>query len=174
MYKGILDQDGTTSEVKVFNLPQRGASKSFMAKCKDLRKIRHRNLIKVLSACASLDFQGNDFKALVFELISKGNMDRCLHPEVIEDEPQRLTLLQRLNIAIDVAYLYTQCGVLLVHNDLKPNNVLLDDDMTSHISDFGISKIILIAISSGADQNNSNTMKRSIGYIAPGINFNYK
>ena len=136
-----------------------------------MRKIRHRNLVKVLSACSCLDFQGNDFKALVFELTSEGNMGRCLHPEVREDEPQRLTLLQRLNIAIDIAYaleyLHTQCDVLVVHNDLKPNNFLLDDDMTSHINDFGISKITMIATSSGADQNNSNTMKGSIGYIAP-------
>ena len=80
VYKEILDQDGTTNEVKVFNLPRRGVSKSFMAECKAGRKIRHRNLVKVLSACYSLDFQGNDFKALVFELMSKGNMDKCLHP----------------------------------------------------------------------------------------------
>ena len=64
----------------MFNLPRRGVSKSFMAECKAWRKIRHRNLVKVLSACYSLDFQGNDFKALVFELMSKGNMDKCLHP----------------------------------------------------------------------------------------------
>ena len=103
----------------------------------------------------------------------KGNMDRCLHLEVRKDEPQRLTLLQRLNISIDIASAL-ECEVLVVHNDLKPNNVLLDDDMTSHISDFGISKITMIATSFGADQNNSNTMKGSIGYIAQGINFNYK
>ena len=184
VYKGILDQDGIAIVVKVFNLPRRGASKSFMSKCKALRKIRHRNLVKVLSACSSLDFQGNDFKALVFELMSKGNLDTWLHPDAIEDEPQRLTLLQIPNIAIDVAsaleYLHTQCDVIVVHNDLKPNNVLLDDDMTGHISDFGISKITFvicsttIATSTGIDKNSSTTMKGSVGYIAPGTNFSYK
>ena len=184
VYKGILDQDGIAIAVKVFNLPRRGASKSFMLECKALRKIRHRNLVKVLSACSSLDFQGNDFKALVFELMSKGNLDGWLHPETIEDEPQRLTLLQRLDISIDVAsaleYLHTQCNVIVVHNDLKPNNVLLDNDMTGHISDFGISKITsvicstTIATSTSTDKNSSTTMKGSIGYIAPGTNFSYK
>ena len=90
VYKGILDQDGIAIAVKVFNLPRRGASKSFMSECKALRKIRHRNLVKVLSACSSLDFQGNDFKALVFELMSKGNLDGWLHPKTIEDEPKGL------------------------------------------------------------------------------------
>ena len=184
VYKGILDQDGIAIAVKVFNLPRKGASKSFMSECKALRKIRHRNLVKVLSACSSLDFQGNDFKALVFELMSKGNLDGWLHPETIKDEPQRLTLLQRLDISIDVAsaleYLHTQCNVIVVHNDLKPNNVLLDDDMTGHISDFGISKITsvicstTIATSTSTDKNSSTTMKGSIGYIAPGTNFSYK
>ena len=183
VYKGILEQDGTSIAVKVFNLPRRGASKSFMSECKALRKIRHRNLVKVLSACSSLDFQGNDFKALVFELMHKGNLDEWLHSEVREDEPpQRLTLLQRLNIAIDIAsalkYLHTECDEIIVHNDLKPSNVLLDDDMIGHISDFGISKITyvvsspMIATSFGIDQNSSNTMKGSIGYIAPGTKFN--
>ena len=184
VYKGILDQDELAIAIKVFNLPRRGASKSFMSECKALRKIRHRNLVKVVSACSSLDFQGNDFKALVFEFMSKGNLDGWLHPKAIEDEPQRLTLLQRLNVAIDVAsaleYLHTQCDVIVVHNDLKPNNVLLDDDMMGHISDFGISKITsvicstMIATSTGIEKNRSTTMKGSIGYIAPGINFSYK
>ncbi|CBI23132.3 unnamed protein product, partial [Vitis vinifera] len=154
-----------------------GASKSFMSECKALRKIRHKNLVKVLSACSSLDFQGNDFKALVFELMPQGNLDGWLHPEVREDEPQRLTLLQRLNIAIDVAsaleYLHTQCDDIIVHNDLKPSNVLLDNDMMGHIGDFGIAKITsvvfstTIATSVGTDQNTSNAVKGSIGYIAP-------
>ena len=182
VYKGILVQDGIAIAVKVFNLPRRGASKSFISECKALRKIRHRNLVKVLSACSSLDFQGNDFKALVFELMPKGSSDRWLHPEVTEDKAQRLTFLQILNISIDVAsaleYLHTQCDTIVVHNDLKPSNVLLDDDMTGHISDFGISKITsvvsstTIATSTDIDQNSSNTMKGSIGYIAPGTDFN--
>ena len=182
VYKGILDQNGTAIAVKVFNLPRKGASKSFMSECKALRKIRHKNLVKVLSACSSLDFQGNDFKALVFELMPQGNLDGWLHPEVREDEPQRLTLLQRLNIAIDVAsaleYLHTQCDDIIVHNDLKPSNVLLDNDMMGHIGDFGIAKITsvvfstTIATSVGTDQNTSNAVKGSIGYIAPGTNFN--
>ena len=180
VYKGILDQDGTPIAVKVFNLPKRGVSKSFMSECKALRKIRHRNLVKVLSACSSFDFQGNDFKALVFELMPIGNLDGWLHPEVREDEsPQRLTLLQRLNIAIDIAsaleYLHSQCDETIVHNDLKPSNVLLDNDMMGHISDFGIAKITSIVSSNTIATSlgtSSTTMKGSIGYIAPGTNFN--
>ena len=70
VYEGVLlEQDRIAIAVKVLNLQQKGASKSFMSECKALRRIRHRNLIKTLSACSSLDFKGNDFKALVFELM---------------------------------------------------------------------------------------------------------
>ncbi|XP_077215565.1 uncharacterized protein LOC143850180 [Tasmannia lanceolata] len=67
VYKGILDHDETLVAVKVFNLQQCGALKSFNAECEALRNIRHRSLVKILTSCSSIDFQGNDFKALVLE-----------------------------------------------------------------------------------------------------------
>ena len=67
VYKGLLDHDGTAIAVKVLILLRKGASKSFIAECEALRNIRHRNLVKVLSACSGVDYQGNDFKALVYE-----------------------------------------------------------------------------------------------------------
>ena len=130
VYKGVLDQDAIAIAVKVFNLQRRGASKSFMLECKALRKIRHRNLVKILSACSSLDFQGNDFKALVYELFLQGSLEEWLHPKVEEDDHERLNFQRRLDIAIDVAsalqYLHSHCDDIIVHSGLKPNNVLLD------------------------------------------------
>ncbi|CAL5422741.1 unnamed protein product [Camellia sinensis] len=61
VYKGILHPNETTIAVKVIEQQNIGASKSFLAECKALRNIRHRNIIKIISACASVDFQGNDF-----------------------------------------------------------------------------------------------------------------
>ncbi|KAG2293082.1 hypothetical protein Bca52824_039751 [Brassica carinata] len=69
-----------------------------------LKDIRHRNLVKLLTACSSLDFQGNEFRALVYEFMPNGSLDIWLHPEKAEaiHRPSRtLTLLERLNIAID-------------------------------------------------------------------------
>nr|TKS04737.1 hypothetical protein D5086_0000139730 [Populus alba] len=78
VYKGILKTDGaavaSTVAVKVFNLLREGASKSFMAECAALVNIRHRNLVKVLTACSGIDFQGNDFKALVYEFMVNGSI----------------------------------------------------------------------------------------------------
>jgi hypothetical protein len=50
-----------------------------MAECAALINIRHRNLVKVLTACSGIDFQGNDFKALVYEFMVNGSLEEWLH-----------------------------------------------------------------------------------------------
>ena len=123
VYKGILSEGKHIVAIKVLNLLRHGASKSFVAECKALRNIRHRNLVKVLTSCSSIDYQGNDFKALVYEFMANGNLDEWLHPtsrinEMLE-EPRSLSLLQRLNISIDVAnaldYLHHYCQTPIIH-----------------------------------------------------------
>ncbi|KAK9725046.1 hypothetical protein RND81_05G118300 [Saponaria officinalis] len=69
VFKGVLD--GTMVAVKVLNLQQQGATKSFIAECKALRNTRHRNLVKIITVCSSTDFQRNDFKALVYEFMRR-------------------------------------------------------------------------------------------------------
>jgi serine/threonine protein kinase len=159
----------TTVAVKVLDLTQSKASKSFDAECEALRNIRHRNLVKVFTSCSSIDHKGAEFKALAMEFMSNGNLDKWLYPEDVECG-LTLTLTQRMNIAIDVAsaldYLHHDCDPPVVHCDLKPGNVLLDEDMTAHVGDFGLARFL----SHDSLQNESSTigLKGSIGYIAPG------
>ncbi|XP_031286473.1 probable LRR receptor-like serine/threonine-protein kinase At3g47570 [Pistacia vera] len=173
VYKGIFNQDGTIVAVKVLNLQRQGASKSFLAECKALRNIRHRNLVKVITSCSSIDFQGNDFKALVYEYMPNGSLEKWLHftPKTEEEQPeiQNLTLLQRINIAIDVAsaidYLHHHCHEPILHCDLKPGNVLLDDNMTAHVGDFGLAKFLPEV--SNPNKSSSVEVRGTIGYAAP-------
>ncbi|MBA0878639.1 hypothetical protein Goshw_022629, partial [Gossypium schwendimanii] len=67
IYKGALEASGAVIVVKVLNLLNRGASRCFLAECEALKNIRHQNLVKVLTAILGVDYQGNDFKALVYE-----------------------------------------------------------------------------------------------------------
>ncbi|XP_043694420.1 probable LRR receptor-like serine/threonine-protein kinase At3g47570 [Telopea speciosissima] len=173
VYKGIIDQDETIVAVKVLNLQIPRVDKSFMAECKALRNIRHRNLVKILTSCSSIDSKGKDFKALVYEFMPNGSLDDWLPlPMEAHNHSRNLNFLQRLNIAIDVAsaldYLHYNCHAPIVHCDLKPSNVLLDIDMIAHVSDFGLARLLL-----EPDDNPSQTLtstigiKGSIGYAAP-------
>ncbi|XP_062080030.1 probable LRR receptor-like serine/threonine-protein kinase At3g47570 [Humulus lupulus] len=174
VFKGILEATELSVAVKVFNLQKRGASKSFMAECETLRSIRHRNLIKIISACSSVDYQGNDFKALIYEFMSNGSLDDWLHPKPQTGECQIkiLTLSQRLNMVIDVAlaldYLHNHGEMPIVHCDLKPSNILLDQDMTVHVADFGLSRIMEDDDTQVSQPNSSSiAIRGTIGYAAP-------
>ncbi|XP_073103353.1 receptor kinase-like protein Xa21 [Elaeis guineensis] len=175
VYKGILGPQQTIVAVKVFNLQYRGASKSFLAECEVLKSARHRNLVKIMTSCSMVDFRGNDFKALIFEFIPNRSLENWLHPELDQhNHLERLSLLQRLNIAIDVAeatdYLHNNCRPAIVHCDLKPSNILLDNEMVAHVGDFGLARFISKATpSSLTDKNSSIRIRGSLGYIAPGI-----
>ncbi|XVE79440.1 hypothetical protein DITRI_Ditri14bG0058900 [Diplodiscus trichospermus] len=81
VYKEILDQkqEQNVIAVKVMDLQEQGASKSFLTKCKTLENVRHRNLVKIISACSSIDFQGNPFKALIYVFMPNGTLERWLH-----------------------------------------------------------------------------------------------
>jgi Leucine-rich repeat (LRR) protein len=176
VYKGILGEDGTIVAVKVLNLQRRGASKSFISECEALKNIRHRNLVKIITSCSSVDFHGNDFKALVYEFMPNGSLENWLHMDLETDnghvEIQNLSLLQRTNIAIDVAcaldYLHHHCSMPVVHCDLKPSNILFDCDMIAHVGDFGLAKFLLEL--TNPKQSSSIGIRGTIGYTPPGNN----
>jgi receptor kinase-like protein len=176
VFKATMSFDNvTTVAVKVLNLEQHGASRSFISECEALRRIRHRNLMKILSLCSSIDYEGNDFKGLIFEFMPNGNLEAWLHPRACTSRPfKTLSLFQRLNIAIDIAealnYLHNHGLAPIVHCDLKPSNVLLDADMTARVGDFGLARILL-GPDSLLPQSTTSTsgIKGSIGYIPPGM-----
>ncbi|KAJ9167172.1 hypothetical protein P3X46_021842 [Hevea brasiliensis] len=177
VYKGLLEQVGIQVAVKVLNLQRKGASNSFMSECQALRTIRHRNLLKQLRVCSSINFEGNDFKALIYEFMVNGSLEKWLHGRNVgEDGPEgesgNLKLMDRLNIAINIAtaieYLHNGSASSIIHGDLKPSNVLLDEEMTAHIRDFGLAKIVA-SVSGEIQQyqSSSTAIKGSIGYVAP-------
>ncbi|KAL5772196.1 hypothetical protein ACOSQ2_012120 [Xanthoceras sorbifolium] len=155
VYRGKF-LDGMIIAVKVFNLQVDRASKSFDDECEVMSKIRHRNLVKIISSCSNIDF-----KALVLEYMPNGSLETWLY-----SHNYCLDTLQRLNIMIDVAsaleYLHHDHATPIVHCDLKPSNVLLDKDMVAHVGDFGIAKLL----GEGDSMRQTNTLA-TIGYMAP-------
>ncbi|KAJ8759168.1 hypothetical protein K2173_004175 [Erythroxylum novogranatense] len=172
VYRGVLEPGGVVVAVKVLNLLHVGASRSFMAECEALKNVRHRNLVKLLIVCSSIDFQRRDFKALVYELMVNGNLEMWLHPT---DQLKSWNFYQRLSIAIDVAnaldYLHNHSQMRIIHCDLKPNNILLDGNMTAHVGDFGLARLLSEdseqLVSNKSNQSSSIGIKGTIGYAPP-------
>ncbi|MED6192276.1 hypothetical protein PIB30_008802 [Stylosanthes scabra] len=159
VYRGTLIHFERPIAVKVLNLQTHGALKSFLTECRALGKIKHRNVLSILTCCSSVDYKGNDFKAIVFEFMPNGSLETLLHNTIEDSESTNLSLnfVQRVNIALDVAialdYLHNDTGEAIVHCDVKPSNVLLDDEFVAHLGDFGLARLILGARSySSSDQ----------------------
>ncbi|KAJ4838298.1 hypothetical protein Tsubulata_027844 [Turnera subulata] len=174
VYKGVL-QGGIQIAVKVFHLQSGYSAKSFSRECQVLKTIRHRNLLRIITVCCL-----PDFKALVFPLMANGSLESHLYPESGNSdglESSDLTLIQRVSICSDiaqgVAYLHHHSHVKIIHCDIKPSNVLLDDNMTAVVSDFGIARMVMTgtghkaqAVHSEANST-ADLLCGSIGYLPP-------
>ncbi|TVU42698.1 hypothetical protein EJB05_09118, partial [Eragrostis curvula] len=175
VYKGNLSlpvsRNAATVAVKVFSFHQACSSRSFMAECEVLRRVKHRNLINIITSCSSIDSKGNDFHALVFEFMPNYSLDKWLHLGA-DEQWHKLSLVQLFNIAVQVAdaldYLHNNSQPSVIHCDLKPSNVLLDSDWTAYVADFGLSKLV----GESVDQTRLNSdssigIRGTIGYVAP-------
>ena len=191
VYKGKITLAKMQVAIKVFDLGMRCAYKSFISECEVLSRIRHWNLLPILTACSTIDNNGNYFKALIYVFMQNGNLDTWLHHKSSSVALKRLGLIERINIAFSIAdalaYLHHDCGRPIVHCDLKPTNILLDDDMNAHLGDFGIASLVVDSRStegghsSGLNSsvvghsglNSSVVVTGTIGYIAPGVHIIY-
>ncbi|WVZ72289.1 hypothetical protein U9M48_020774 [Paspalum notatum var. saurae] len=102
-----------------------------------------------------------------------GSLNSWLHPDSDTlAHTNTLSLEQRLHIAVDISdaldYLHNHCQPSIIHCDLKPSNILLSENMSARVGDFGISKILPDSAST-TQQNSTSTsrIRGTIGYVAP-------
>jgi hypothetical protein len=173
VYGGTL-RDGTRVAVKVLDPMTRGGevSWSFKRECDVLRWTRHRNLVRVITTCSQPDFH-----ALVLPWMTNGSLESRLHQcDGSLGHGMDLAWLVAIasNIAEGITYLHHYAPVRIIHCDLKPGNVLLDDDMMAVVADFGIARLVKDMgddeITGFADPCSSiaGLLQGSVGYIAPG------
>ncbi|KAJ0075839.1 hypothetical protein Patl1_34786 [Pistacia atlantica] len=116
--------------------------------------------------------------------MANGSLDSRLYPHSgsgLGSGSSDLTLIQRVNICSDIAegmaYLHHHSPVRVIHCDLKPSNVLLNDELTALVSDFGIARLVMTggvgnaAMVENMGNSTANMLCGSIGYIAPEYGF---
>ncbi|KAJ1254396.1 hypothetical protein BS78_K071100 [Paspalum vaginatum] len=138
VYKGLLD--GKQVAIKKPAVDVDAAQKGQFANEVIIQsRIIHKNIVRLIGCCLEVDVP-----ILVYEFISKGSLDDILHGH--KKEP--LNLDQRLYIAAEsaegLAYMHSKLTTTILHGDVKPANILLDDEFVPKISDFGISRLIAI------------------------------
>ncbi|MED6142933.1 hypothetical protein PIB30_002223 [Stylosanthes scabra] len=111
--------------------------------------------------------------------IIKGKSSRLwLHPPSTGIANHTLNLEQRLNIINDVAsafhYLHYECDPTIIHCDLKPSNVVLDDFMVAHVADFGLARLVGKYIGECSMQTSSVGLKGTFGYAPPEYGMGYQ
>ncbi|KAL6142177.1 hypothetical protein ACLB2K_060460 [Fragaria x ananassa] len=156
VYKGVLDGERVVAVKRLEGIVQGDAE--FWAEVSVIGNINHMNLVKLYGFCAD-----NDHKLLVYEYMENGSLDKLLFSDV------ELDLEQRYNIALGTAkglsYLHEECLEWVLHCDVKPQNILLDEHLEPKVADFGLSKLFKL------DNDDAgigfSRVRGTRGYMAP-------
>ncbi|OIW19381.1 hypothetical protein TanjilG_03515 [Lupinus angustifolius] len=159
VYSGILE-DGTEVAVKVLKREDHHGDREFLAEVEMLSRLHHRNLVKLIGICTE-----DTFRCLVYELVPNGSVEYHLHGVDKENSP--LDWGTRMKIALGaargLAYLHEDSTPHVIHRDFKSSNILLEDDFTAKVSDFGLARTAM-------DEDNRHISTRvmgTFGYVAP-------
>ncbi|KAK9937284.1 hypothetical protein M0R45_014085 [Rubus argutus] len=159
VYRGTMSSGEQVAVKKLLGI-NKGSShdNGLSAEIQTLGKIRHRNIVRLLAFCSN-----KDTNLLVYEYMPNGSLGEVLHGK----RGGYLKWETRLNIAIEAAkglcYLHHDCSPLILHRDVKSNNILLNSEFEAHVADFGLAKFL-------QDTGTSECMSAiagSYGYIAP-------
>ncbi|KAE8706897.1 G-type lectin S-receptor-like serine/threonine-protein kinase RLK1-like [Hibiscus syriacus] len=136
VYKGILPGDGKSIVVKRLPKVNEGETDRIRTEMIVIGRTNHRNLVRLLGFCVE-----GSRKLLVYEYLSNGSL-----ADFLFNMNGRPAWKERARIALDVAkgilYLHEECEACIIHCNLKPHNILLDDSLTAKISDFGLAKLL--------------------------------
>ncbi|XP_076905653.1 uncharacterized protein LOC143561450 [Bidens hawaiensis] len=159
VYKGVMPNNELVA-VKRLPVMSRGSAHDhgFNAEIQTLGRIRHRYIVRLLGFCSN-----HETNLLVYEYMPNGSLGEMLHGK----KGGHLYWDTRYKIAVESAkglcYLHHDCSPLILHRDVKSNNILLDSNFEAHVADFGLAKFL-------QDSGTSECMSAiagSYGYIAP-------
>ncbi|PIA33878.1 hypothetical protein AQUCO_03900020v1 [Aquilegia coerulea] len=158
VYKGVLS-DGSIIAVKQLSAKSKQGNREFVNEIGMLSALQHPHLVRLHGCC----IEGHQL-LLIYEYMENNSLARALFGR--EDQSLNLDWPTRLKICLGIAkglaYLHEESVLKIVHRDMKATNVLLDEDLTAKISDFGLAKL--------DEEENTHISTRiagTIGYMAP-------
>ncbi|RWR82172.1 G-type lectin S-receptor-like serine/threonine-protein kinase LECRK1 [Cinnamomum micranthum f. kanehirae] len=156
VYRGVLPKGGRVVAVKRLDREIKEGDREFRTEMRAIGRTHHRHLIGLLGFCAE-----GSHRLLVYEYMSNGSLANLLF--TTENRPN---WNNRMRIAMEIAkailYLQDDCETPIIHCDIKPQNILLDDSYHAKISDFGLAKLMK------QDQTKTFTgIRGTRGYVAP-------
>ncbi|KAK9677283.1 hypothetical protein RND81_11G133300 [Saponaria officinalis] len=161
VYKGQL-LSGRLVAVKVLKL-SKGDGEDFLNEVATISRTNHVNIVTLLG----FFYEGNK-RALIYEFLSNGSLEKFTFHGT-RDRIQSLPWEILFNIAIGIArgldYLHRGCNARILHFDIKPHNILLDEEFCPKISDFWLARLCPLQESSISTLEARGT----IGYIAPEV-----
>ncbi|KAL2323383.1 hypothetical protein Fmac_027762 [Flemingia macrophylla] len=159
VYCGILD-DGNEVAVKLLTRDGRNGDREFIVEVEMLSRLHHRNLVKLIGICV----EGRR-RCLVYEFFRNGSVDSHLHGD-INKKSSPLDWEARKKVALGaargLAYLHEDSNPRVIHRDFKASNVLLEDDFTPKVSDFGLARE-----ATEGSRHISTRVMGTFGYVAP-------
>ncbi|XP_058073441.1 G-type lectin S-receptor-like serine/threonine-protein kinase LECRK3 [Magnolia sinica] len=160
VYRGSLalgdSADSATSvAIKKLEKVVEDGEKEFTTEVIAIGQTHHKNLVQLIGFCDE-----GPHRLLVYEFMSNGSLSSFLFGSLKPKWYQRLQIA--FGIARGLTYLHEECSTQIIHCDIKPQNILLDDYFTARISDFGLAKLLK------TDQTRTSTgIRGTRGYVAP-------
>jgi len=160
VYEGKL-LTGSPVAVKLLN-ESKGNGDDFINEVVSISRTSHVNIVTLLGFC----LEGRK-KALIYEFMANGSLDKFIYKRGSSSKITSLSWENLYQISIGIArgleYLHRGCNTKILHFDIKPHNILLDENLCPKISDFGLAKLCLRNESIISMSDARGTM----GYVAP-------
>ncbi|XP_073103201.1 receptor-like serine/threonine-protein kinase ALE2 isoform X2 [Elaeis guineensis] len=158
VYHGIME-DGSEVAIKFLTREDKNGNCEFIAEVEMLSRLHHRNLVKLIGIC----IEGNK-RCLIYELVRNGSVESHLHGADKKKGP--LDWDARIKIALGaargLAYLHEDSNPCVIHRDFKASNILLEQDYTPKVTDFGLARE-----ASEGENHISTRVVGTFGYVAP-------